>query len=261
MSAGFVVLASLGVNSAQAQDGNTIVRKMITTYQSMQTFQETSEAKVLILGGPQQIQSSTFKYQKPSMFVSTTSDPQNGSIAIYSDGKAITVYGGRQNLFTRRDVQANLAQTVSTYERVSDEVMGMKIKQMLSPMSILMAKGELKEANRFKLLGSAKVDGKDTYVVASPISAAWVQEIVGNVPLMAERSEVRIWIDKQTNQMLRGACRIVWKAPAQIKGKIVVQGFVLQEEHRNIKANASIVHDDFRFAPPAGSKQLFQEKR
>ncbi len=249
---------------AHAQDGNAIARKMIQTYHNLNTYSETSEAKIVVLGGPQQIQTASLKYQKPSAFVSTTSDPQSGTLQIYSDGKKVTIYGGRQNIFTQRNYTGNFVTTVAQYEKVAKELLDMNIQQLLSPVGFMIAKDLPREAKAFKVLPAEKRGGKDNYVIQSPVDMTWLTGMVGKQNFMANRCVVRLWIDKQTYLVTRAVMNIMWQVKLQrpgVKERLLVQGMVLEEDHKDQQPNSPLNFDSFRFAPPAGAKQIFEETR
>jgi outer membrane lipoprotein-sorting protein len=257
-------LGAINTLPAQAQDGNAIARKMIQTYKNLNTYSETSEAKILMLGGPQQIQTASLKYQKPSLFVSTTSDPRAGSLSIYSDGKKVTIYGGRQNVFTQRNYTGSFATTVAQYEKISKEMLDMNITQIISPIGFMLASDLPHEGKQFKTMKTENVDGNACNVIQSAIDLTWLAKIVGKQTFLQDRCVVRLWVDKQSNLVRRGVINFVWKVTVKRPGKkdrLLVQGMVLDETHKNLQANTPINFEVFRFAPPAGAKQLFQETR
>jgi len=253
------------LHQVQAQDANAIVKKMVLTYKAFNTYSETSEAKIALLGAPSQIQTTSFKFQKPSKFFVQTSDPQSGTLAIYSDSTQVSVYGGRQNIFTKRDYAGNFVSTVRAYEKVAKEMLDMNITQILSPISLMTA-GEngLREARNFRYLGTKSVNGRPAHVVASLVDLTWLTTIVGKQDFLPENSQVKLWIDKQSNLMVHAVIQFVWRAKIQrpgVKDKTVLQGMVMDEVHRNQFVDKPIEADVFRFAPPAGSKQIFPETR
>lgn len=250
------------LSKADAQDGNAIARKMIQAYHNLNTFSETSEAKIVVLGGPQQIQSATLKYQKPSAFVSTTSDPQSGSLQIYSDGKKVTIYGGRQNIFTQRNYSGNFSTTVAQYEKISKELLDMNIQQFLSPIGFMLAKDLPREAKEFKMLPAEKRGGKDNYVIQSAVDLNWLGAIVGKQNFLPTRCRVRLWIDKQSYLVTRAILNIMWQVKVQrpgVKDRVLVQGMVMEEDHKDQQPNVPLNFDVFRFVPPPGAKQIFEE--
>lgn len=262
------LIAAAGVLNAapaKAQDANAIVKKMVATYKTFNTYSETSEARIALLGSPAQIQTTAFKFQKPSKFFVQTSDPQTGTLSIYSDSSQVTVFGGRQNIFTKRDYAGTFVNTVKTYEKVAKEMLDMNITQILSPISLMTA-GEsgMREAKNFRYLGSKDVNGRPAHVVASLVDLTWLATIVGNQDFIPDKSQVKLWIDKQSNLMVHSVIQFVWKAKIQrpgVKDKMVLQGMVMDEVHKNQVIDKPIDANAFRFAPPAGSKQIFPETR
>jgi hypothetical protein len=261
----FVGFALSITHPAQAQDGNALVKKMVQTYKAYNTFSETSEAKIVMLGAPSQIQSTTFKFQKPSKFFVQTSDPQSGTLSIYSDGTQVTIFGGRQNIFTRRDYAGSFVSTVRTYEKVAKEMLDMNITQILSPISFMTA-GEngLREAKSFKFLGTKAVNGRTTNMVLSPVDLEWLTSIVGRQNFLPDKCQVKLYIDKETNLLIHSVIQFLWQSKVQrpgVKDKIVIQGMVLDERHRNQVMDKPIDANVFRFAPQPGSKEVFRETR
>ncbi len=261
-TAGFLAVS---LHQAKAQDANAIVKKMVQTYKSFNTYTETSEAKIALLGAPSQIQTTVFKFQKPSKFYVQTSDPQSGTLAIYSDSTQVSIYGGRQNIFTKRDYAGNFVSTVRTYEKVAKDMLDMNITQIISPISLMTA-GEngLREGKNFRYLGVKDVNRRPAHVIVSPVDLDWLITIVGKQDFIPASSQVKLWIDKQSNLLVHAVIQFVWKAKVQrpgVKDKMILQGLVLDEVHRNQVVDKPIDVNVFRFSPPAGSKQIFPESR
>ena len=86
--------------AAGGADADAIVRKMVITYQSAQSVQEKSEAKMKTIEGREFFQSSEVKFRRPNLLYIASTDPQLGTYTVYCNGRTVTMYTGTQNIFT-----------------------------------------------------------------------------------------------------------------------------------------------------------------
>jgi outer membrane lipoprotein-sorting protein len=245
-------------------DANALVRKMVAAYQAATTIQETSEAKMVEPGKGEYIQSNTLKYKRPAMLALETVDPDLGTLATYVNGSTITIFSGKQNVYTKRTASPNLARNLTVIGAASTELVHVTPTQMLNPISFLLAKGGMpEEAQAFRYVGVKMVEGRKTYMLIAQASTVWLKQIMPFAK--PERRDINLYIDVQTNLLAKAAIAVTYQAtlPA-VSGepsKIVRGGFAFEETHRGTILNAPIVDATFSFRPPKGATEIFQEHR
>ncbi len=244
-------------------DANALVRKMIATYQAAKTIQESSEVNMTIPGAGLYFQTNAIKYKQPYFLALESTDPNTGTVAIYDNGSTVTVYSGKQNVYTKRTAPKNYAQTVALAEKVTIEL-GVPSGQVVNPVSFLSAKGMPVEAASFRYLGTASVEGHPTYKVIGQGTTAFMQKVAPTKNLTPEKRDIILYIDKRTNLLIRSELTLTWSAPTYQKGKPagkLMTGYHYEETHRGITLNAPIADKEFVFNPPKGAKEIFQEAR
>ena len=252
---------SFQVARAQAKpDGNTIVKKMMAKYHSLNSFQEVAEAKV-IENNSQMIQSSTLKYQKPQNFSLTSIDPQIGTVLSQVNEKGILVYSGKQNIFTRRKPQPTLKDSLNRLQNASLYSLRIPVTQALSPLSFLAASTMPVEANQFRLTGVRMVAGRPAYVVRALAKLEWLQSLAKGVTILAKSRGITLYIDKQSFLLVRATCAITFMTtlpgePLSSKPTNPA-GFAFDEYHRAIIENGAINAQEFNFTLPAGALEKY----
>ncbi len=246
-------------------NGNTLAHKMVAVYQQATSVQADFEAEILRPGGTEYVQSGTMRYKRPDRVELYTTDPLTGSFHAWADGRGITVYSGKTNSYTKRNAPSGLAATVAGIEKVSEDVLGVRSTQIFSPLSFILTKDMPREAGNFYYLKQDTVAGHKTYCIAAKLNEAFVKDMLQSRSMILVQRDVKLWIDIRTSQLVRSACTIAWKY--QIPGAngkkptYSGNGISFQETYRKVIFDAPIKDDTFRFVPPQGARQLFQERR
>lgn len=246
-----------------AQDANALVRRMIAVYRNAQTIQENAEAKVLAPGGGMYIQTSSIKWKRPNLAYLFSQDPQQGTLQVFTDGKLITLYSQKQNIYTRRNAPPDLKGTLDVADKAAQDAFRIPISQVLNPISFLLSTGMPREAKSFRFAGETNLNGKRTFKVVGQAEPAWLQSIVPQLKIVPVKRDVMLWIDAQSSLLLKAMGTFTWKVTA-VNGtplpKTTMAGFMFEESHRGTLLNAPISEEDFRFKAPKGARQLFQER-
>lgn len=246
-------------------DANTLVRRMLAAYKKATSVQADFEAQILRMRGLEYIQSGTIRYKRPDRVELYTTDPLTGTFHAWADGRAISVYSGTNNSYTKRTAPPGLGPTIAGIEKVSEEVLGVRSTQIFSPLSFILAKDMPREAQTFTYLRDETILGRKTHCVSAKLNMSFIQEMLQSQRIIVLQRDVKLWIDVQNNQLVRSASTILWKAPTQesTTKKLVYRpdGISFQETYRNVIFDAPIKDDVFRFTPPQGARQLFQERR
>ena len=246
-------------------DGNALVRKMLAVYKKANSLQVDFEAQILRLRGSEYIQSGMMRYKRPDRVELYTTDPLTGSFHAWADGRAIAVYSGKTNSYTKRTAPAGLGPTISGIERTSEEVLGVRSTQIFSPLSFILAKDMPREAQTFAYLKQEVVAGRKTYCVTAKMSLDFIRELLQSRNVIPLQRDVKLWIDIKNSQLVRSSSTLVWKIPVAgsdpNKPTYTGDGISFQETYTNLVFDGPIKDDVFRFTPPQGARQLFQERR
>lgn len=246
-------------------DANALARKMLAVYKKANSVQADFEAHILQARGSEYIQSGTIRYKTPDRVELYTTDPITGSFHAWADGRSITVYSGKTNVYTKRTAPPGLGPTISGIEKTSEEVLGMRSTQVFSPLSFILAKGMPREAQNFTYLRQDTIQGRKTYCITGKMNVDFLREMLQSRSIIPLQRDVKLWVDAYNNQLVRSACTITWKSPVaggdRNKPAYTVDGIQFQETYSNVILNASIRDDAFHFTPPQGARQLFQQGR
>lgn len=247
-------------------DANALARKMLAVYKKANSVQADYEAQILQARGSEYIQSGTIRYKTPDRVELYTTDPLTGSFHAWADGRSITVYSGKTNVYTKRTAPPGLGPTISGIERTSAEVLGTRSVQIFSPLSFILAKEMPREAQNFTYLRQETIIGHKTYCITGKMNESFVREVMVEIhSAIPIQRDVKLWIDVHTSQLVRSACTITWKVPAaggdRNKPTYTVDGIQFQETYNSVILNAPIKDDIFHFTPPQGARQLFQQSR
>lgn len=254
-----------GRSADQNPDANSLVKRMISLYQNAQTLQETTESKIFQTNGQQFVQSSSLKYKRPNLLMFTLQDPNMGSMVYSSNGKTITVYSGKQNIFTKRTAPKNAPEIAGVLSRTSMELTGVGQDQMLSPLEFFGTRGMPKEAKTFRYVGTKSIEGHKTYQLNGQIDMDWLHNLMPDSRITPVRRDVVLLIDTQTNLLVRASLVATWKVEALGQGDSALlaaqRGFAFEETHRGTVLNAALRDQDFQFYPPKGAVEKFQDRR
>ena len=267
LGAALVLLPSVTAagGSPKGPDANALVRKMLSVYKKANSVQADFEAEIMQLGGSEYVQSGSIRYKTPDRVELFTTDPITGSFHAWSDGRSITVYSGKTNAYTKRTAPSGLGPTVSGIEKTSEEVLGTRSIQIFSPLSFVLAKDMPREAQNFTYLRQDTVLGRKTHCVAAKLSVNFLKEMLQSEKVIPVQRDVKLWIDAHNSQLVRSACTITWKVPAsggsRNKPAYTGGGIKFQETYNNVIFDAPIKDDIFRFTPPQGARQLFQQSQ
>jgi outer membrane lipoprotein-sorting protein len=247
-----------------APDANALVRKMVTTYQKANSIQETTEATVQMPGSGSYVQISNMKWRRPNHTYLYTQDPQQGTVSVYTDGKLITIYSAKQNIYTRRNAPTDLRGTMDVITKASSDAFNVQMNQILNPISFLLTKDMPREAKGFRYLGETTLNGRRAHKVVGQADLNWIRAMAPERTIVPGKRELTLWIDVQTNLLLKSAGAFTWKVTATNGNKLprpVPDGILFEETHRNTLLNVAMRDEDFRFSPPKGAKILYQENR
>jgi outer membrane lipoprotein-sorting protein len=246
------------------QDANALVRKMVATYQAAKTFQENSEVKMTVIGSGEYYQTNSIKYKRPDLLALVSSDPKMGTVSAYANGSTVTVFTGKQNVYTKRTAPKNYAQTVALIEKTTAEL-GVPAAQVLNPVTFLLAKGLPREASAFRLAGGDnRIEGHSTQRVIGQATSALMQKLAPGPGLTPEKRDVILYLDAKTHLLIKCEMLLTWSAKTQIQGKGLQKihaGYHYEETHHDAVLNAPIADGAFFFQPPKGATELFQEAR
>lgn len=249
-------------------NGDALVKKMIATYRSASTIRDESQANIIDpnpkIGRYEQ--RSVMTYQKPNKLYLSSIDPQQGTISIYADGRLLTIFGGKQNVYTRRNAPTGFVQTVALAEQATLDALRVSITQMLSPVSFLVGNGTIREANTFKVIGTEMVLGYKTYKLQAQANPLWLQALMPpKSKVQFGKKEITLWIDARRNTLVKASAKLVWKATLPAEGaspsQIIPGGLFFEETHRSTVLNSPVKDTEFRFVAPKNAKELFQERR
>lgn len=256
------LVVSVAANAAP--DAYKLTRKMVTTYKAMKTFQETSEAKITLLNGRQIYQSNSIKYMAPALFTVVSMDPNAGTMACYSNSRGVTLFSGKQNIYSKRTTPLELKQRMADVERLSADLTGTTFVQTMNAISF-MTSGDLpKEVSTLRYAGKNTINGIETYHIAAEVNRGWMQK---NAPkgFKPQAGEIAIYMDARTNLLVRCAIRLIWtmKIPPRKKepAKVVTTGYLIEETHQGMEVDKPIKETTFDFLPPKGSTEIYREHK
>lgn len=247
--------ALAGGQNASNTDANAIVRQMIAVYQGATTIQETSAANFIDNKGTKFSQTYRIKYQRPNKLVIIAEDPQDGTLAAYSNGKVVRFYSGKRRNYTENSPSSppppDLKGTMDLINERAQHLTGGVFDQNLNPISFLLAQGMPKECGNFKFAGIKSVEGHKVYVVTGTAELSWAQTIV---PASKGKSTVRdltLFIDTSTHLLLRAKAHLVWASVVPARGGKPAKEFGIQfeETHFGTTLDQPLLPNDFTFTP------------
>jgi hypothetical protein len=180
----------------------------------------------------------------------------------------VSIYSGKNNIFTRRSSPADLASVLRLITEASAESLHVRFGQVLSPAGFLEARGALPdEAKAYvfqkrKTAGNTQmVDGRPAYVVGALADPAFVQSLAPEIRVVPRRREMFLWIDTHTYLLVRAAIALTWLStrPGEDRRRHPTArgGFAFEEAHRDTRLNAPIDDSVFRFIPPRRALEKF----
>ena len=260
------LIPTAGAGGPTGPNGNTLVRKMLAVYKNADSLQADYEAQILRPGGSEYIQSGTIRYRKPDRVALYTTDPLTGTFQAWADGRVISVFSGKDNVYTKRTAPiGGLGPTIEGIEKTSSDVLKVRSTQIFSPLSFIVAKDLPREAQTFTYVKQETILGRKTYCVSAKLNEEFIKELVQNRRAIATQRDVKLWIDANNSQLVRSFTVLVWKFPVQggtaAKPAYNQAGIAFTETYNSTVINGAIRDDVFHFTPPAGAKQLFQESR
>ena len=251
-------------------DADAIVRRMVTVYQSVQTLQERSEAKMQGASpGTDYIQASQLKYKRGNgsiyLYIQSN-DRQIGTYEAYCSGKTITVFTGKENAYTKRAAGINLRQNLQTLSRAAESLSGTPINQMLNPVSFLSAKGMPDECKSFRLLRQETLNPshRRAFVVTGAADENWLYGIIGARNIQFDRRAITLWIDAENSTLLLATCDLVFHQDIPQKRGLVRQSTLrFSESHSDIVLNAPLNDQEFNFdfSRHKGAVEKYQERK
>lgn len=267
LTVAFLTVAHVAVSQvrpAATTDANAIIKRMLRTYQNAQTLQEQAEAKLTLMGGNSYVQSTTLKFKKPGQFTCESTDPMMGTVTIYCTGQTVTIYSGKQNIFTKRTAATDMTKNLKTLERASSDLLGTELQQILNPLSFIAAKGMPREASQFRYGGLQTIRGRKYHLVTAQADSAWIATLVPTMKITPKQRDIGLWIDAEKNLLVKAVLRITWVATEPGAGgqnaPKTTGGFAFEENHRNTVLNGVFKDTDFQFIPPKDAKEIFQSR-
>lgn len=252
--------ASFPVLSQVSPDGMEIIKHMVAVYHKANTVQDRAEARFTLLTGEQYIQTNVVKFKQPNRVIITTEDPKGGTFTVYANGKIITVYSGKQNIFTRRNSPADLKGTLDRVSEATVDTVNVPEDQMLSPLSFMNSNSVPREADSYKFVGYDNVSGHKTYKIRAQASLTWVQTLMPNIKIKTDIREIYLWVDVTSYMLLKSSVTLkVHSIDQNVQSR--TYGFSFEETHSNTLLNTALRDDEFHFIEPKGAKQLFQNAR
>jgi hypothetical protein len=237
-------------------DPSRVIEKMLYAYRTAWTIQDRSEARMFVgLNGGIFIQQNSFKFKKPSLLTVTSEDPRQGTLSCYHNGLTVTLYLGKQNVYTKVSSPKDLDKVMNLVDSA--------VPQVLSPASFLVGHGGLREADHFKLVGRKTVAGHDTYVIQASARPDFLRWLTRSADPVLQHRSLTLYVDTSSNLLVRGACDVSWLARVRTaRGQVqqVLQGFRFQEDHVTSVLNEPVPDSDFYFTPPKNAAEVFREQ-
>lgn len=258
-----------GGQKATAQalpDANALIKKMLQTYRSASSIRDEAQANVTELGKGRYEQRSVLVYQTPNKLHINSVDPNQGTVSVYSDGRLVSIYSGKQNIFTRRNAVPGLAQTLVIAEKAAQDSFRVSLTQLLSPLSFLSGNGTIREALAFRTVGTETVAGYKAYKITAQAHPMLLQAVVPpRSSVQFGKKDITLWIDARRNTLVKASAQLTWKVTLPSDGftpkRVIPGGLYFEETHRSTILNSAVKDEEFRFNPPQNAKELFQERR
>lgn len=273
----FILLATIfSIQSAHSgqklTNANEIVRTMMRTYRNARTIRDVAQAKITQIGKTTYIQTNITKFRRPSSLLLQTEDPVGGTFTAYANERTLTIYSGRQNVYTRRNSGIDLQTTMKKISVATKDTVGVDQEQILSPISFVAAKQDMpEEAKNFRLIGVEKHKGRSAYRVRGEMNANWIQKLMPSQSLILQSKSADLWIDTETFYLLRMTVEVIASTKTERMIKLqgmnkpqkvtIFVGFKIDETHSETKLNTPLRDEDFKFIEPKGSVQLFQNQQ
>jgi outer membrane lipoprotein-sorting protein len=244
------------VNAEVNADG--IVRKMIRVYQSAQSIQENTEARINLAANTEIYQQSEIKIKQPNLLYLSSEDPKLGTYKVYCNGNTVIVYSGAMNTYTtytKIASPANFRSIVQTFANAGAFLMGKPIGQMLNAFTFMSANGLPEECSKFRFVKMETVEGRQAVVVTGQANITWLYTLIPLKAANYDRRDITLWIDAKQFVLMKSSCDIQWHAGAT-KGSNNPAGNIrstlrFSEVHHNIRLNASLSNKTFDFSPPS----------
>lgn len=244
-------------------DADAIVRRMLRAYQTAQSIQEVAEAKVTLFPNPEYIQTTAVKFKRPNLLLQTTQDPHGGTVDVYCNGKTLTVYSGKQNIFTKRTAPGSVPQTLNAMTLASKDLTGSDNTPILSPFSFLRAGKHLDEVKSMRFVREETLDGRRVYVLTGTADNDWLNALLPAKNLQWQQRDISLWIDAETSLLRKSRCRLIGRVAGFRNGKQSYSSFGLgfEEVHRDTVLNVPLRDEDFIFRQPKNAAEQFKSTR
>ena len=248
-------------------DVNALVRRMIATYHRLDTLVETSETKVGIVGIGEFLQSSALSYKRPGLIKLTTSDPSSGTYTIQSDGKSVVAYSAKKAIFVRRNAPSTLPDILAKLQQLSQDEIGITNAQILTPLSFLIADNFPTEAKTFRYVGLEiynKSTGKKAHHLSAVASDRVLTMMTGTLQKKVVRRSLELWIDPQTNLVVRSRGDFAWYGTVKQNNQPpqqVFNAFTFDEMRKTTRTDLTLSDAGFRFEPPKGVTLKYQQRK
>lgn len=244
-------------------DADAIVRRMLRAYQTAQSIQEVAEAKVTLFPNPEYIQTTAVKFKRPNLLLQTTQDPHGGTVDVYCNGKTLTVYSGKQNIFTKRTAPGSVPQTLNAMTLASKDLTGSDNTPILSPFSFLRAGKHLDEVKSMRFVREETLDGRRVYVLTGTADNDWLNALLPAKNLQWQQRDISLWIDAETSLLRKSRCRLIGRMSVVRNGKQSYSSFGLgfEEVHRDTVLNVPLRDEDFIFRQPKNAAEQFKSTR
>ena len=239
-------LALLAVDTAGAQDGNAILRRIEAAYGALRSYShKASTTEIAATAQGKRIGGATneLRFSRPDkVYVSITS-PQVGLVTAATDGKTFIGYRSSTNLYRRKPAPA----TLLAFDQAAR---GVGITNLLDPMYFLI--GKKAELAGVRTAGKSTVNGVSCNVVTGTYRAG---KTTWTVTLYAEAATSLL---RKTSLVTRGVPATI-RVPVRHGGKVVQVSRALPLDIsvvtivQQLTTNTPLPDSAFQFRPPAGA--------
>jgi outer membrane lipoprotein-sorting protein len=264
-----VIGISAASASAQTQDPRTLLQKVMSTYQSLNTYHGTAstestllyQGKVVRISGQMQVE---MKFKRPNKLWLHFTNP-SGTFSVTSDGAQFYVYFSNLNQYSQIPTAPDMAHMLMLLRFRAG------VLAQLDPLYFLCLNQLPRELTNLKYQSSATYNNKPVFVVSGvtraqtiPITDAHGHPVLDKAghKLVAQNHAQywTWWINRQTFLLEKIESRDPNLKVAQVKrqGKNLLRRTVIvtqQQRHIVLSAtpNPPLTDKEFAFAPPAGA--------
>ncbi|HXG25098.1 MAG TPA: DUF2092 domain-containing protein [Chthonomonadales bacterium] len=245
-------------STAQAQDGNAVLKKMYAAYAALSSYSQTASSTLIVRAITNQISGNTseLRYKKPNLLYFSVTSPIYGTFIASSNGREQIVYQSLGNRYQKFSAPASLVQFMARVEPLG-------VRAILDPLYFLTGKRLENASGPAKLKGNVTLNGVPSYLVVAPIK----------LPASAKggTGTVTFWIDRKS-YLLRKVQVALKNIPRKVRvrtirnNKPVIQTKEVRTEEtytevvQEMKINPPLGTSDFNYTPPKDAVEQNLEK-